>query len=175
MGGLACSGPRWGGAAGTLQAVSAVTLGVPGVPESTHMPSAWILKRGPLPTVRKKSRGLVCLVRSHWQVVRTVTVRARLIPQGRAPRRDTQHRKIKAAPWENRESEAALDTGRARPAAGTARVGTAQVGTARAGTAQAGTVHSWRGWLQVFLPLLPGHGRWGHGEGGGQGSRALGA
>ena len=57
MGGLACSGPRWGGAAGTLQAVSAVTLGVPGVPESTHMPSAWILKRGPLPTVRKKSRG----------------------------------------------------------------------------------------------------------------------
>lgn len=56
-GGLACSGSHWGWATGTSWAVSAVALGVPGVPKSTHMPSAWILERGPLPTSEEMVSG----------------------------------------------------------------------------------------------------------------------
>lgn len=51
-------GTQWGGASGISGAVSAVVLGAPGATESTHMPSGWILKRGPPPANEEAVSGV---------------------------------------------------------------------------------------------------------------------
>ena len=57
-GGPACSGHPGGGASGISGAVPAVVLGAPGGTKSTHMPSEWLLKRGPPPANEETGSGI---------------------------------------------------------------------------------------------------------------------